>query len=147
MFKICQSKAVINILISATPEPTQNLINWINEMSVISNFTEAQNRIKDLVLENEELTRDVIGPLYQQFESFTKEDELKTGTYQYQYILRAYAQEWLWLDYLVLINPLTIEIDVSSKLRGLQSHDPYLHDHVHDLNIFKVNTFFNQIRL
>lgn len=87
MFKICQSKAVINILISATPEPTQNLINWINEMSVISNFTEAQNRIKDLVLENEELTRDVIGPLYQQFESFTKEDELKTGTYQYQYFL------------------------------------------------------------
>ena len=53
-------------------------------MSVKSNFTESQNRIKDLVLENEELTQNVIGPLYQQFENFTKERELKTGTYQYK---------------------------------------------------------------
>ncbi len=65
-------------------------------MSVISNFTEAQNRIKDLVLENDELTQDVIGPLYQKFENFTKEHEQKTGTYQYQYsILVVYAQKCL----------------------------------------------------
>ena len=88
--------------ISATAEPTQKLINWINEMSVKSNFTESQNRIKDLVLENEELTQNVIGSLYQQFENFTKEHELKTGTYQYQYLWHALD----WLDYLVFINPL-----------------------------------------
>ena len=71
-------------------------------MSVKSNFTESQNGIKDLVLENEELTQDIIGRLYQKFESFTKEHEPKTGTYQYQYFI---MPKNTCLCYLVFIIP------------------------------------------